>query len=48
MPGGNFSGIGPVEPSPVFPHTSDPPVPSGLVVFRVPSVQVAVRTVRPF
>ena len=32
MPGGYFAGIGPVELSPVLLHTSDPPVPSGVVV----------------
>ena len=32
MPGGNLAGIGPVESSPVLPHTSDPPVPSGVAV----------------
>ena len=32
MPGGNFAGVGPAEPSPVIPHTSDSPVPVGVVV----------------
>ena len=32
MPGGNFAGVGPVEPSPVLPNTSNPPVPIGVVV----------------
>ena len=32
MPGGNFAGVGPVEPSPALPHMSDPLVPSGVVV----------------
>ena len=33
IPGGNLAGVGPVEPSPVLPHTSDPPVAVGVVVF---------------
>ena len=47
MPGGSFAGVGPVEPSPVLPHTSDLVGWGGC--FRVkpayPGVQVAIRTV---